>query len=217
MSNRETRRVGPGWSITIVVLVGILCAGLVVYGLGGESGEQPSPAPDTDTTTATFTAADSPQRRPSAQDSNRPLSTTTGKRQQTDRGAPPAATQETGPVSAPLEIDTIRGTVRRVGAMPFARTIVEGTDTVTVDGNYEPELSRLSGARVEVMGSVETGQYPGPTAQVTEYTILSISGEPPVVGTLRRDSAGFFLRTNADTVRLRAAPPSFAQHVKSKL
>lgn len=114
--------------------------------------------------------------------------------------------------------DTVRGTVRQVGSTPFVRTVVEGTDTVTVTGDPESELARLSGARVRVVGTLSTGEYPGPTLDVATYEILSVDGERPAVGTLRSDRDGLFLeRPEREPLRLRAVTSSLGRNVGAKI
>lgn len=124
-----------------------------------------------------------------------------------DDGAPEAA--------AP---DSVRGTVRQVGNTPFVRTVVEGSDTVTVTGDLETEISRLSGARVLVTGTLARGDHPGPSLEAASYEILSVDGREPVVGVLDEDDEGFYLDTGeGDPVRLRAVSSGLADRVGAKV
>lgn len=103
--------------------------------------------------------------------------------------------------------DTVTGLVRQVGNVPFARTIIQGDDTVTVAGEYEGELTRLVGTRVRATGELTTGGMPGPHLRVTSYEILSVDGVRPHVGILGRDDEGYFLETSDGTsLRLGAVP-----------
>lgn len=114
--------------------------------------------------------------------------------------------------------DTAVGTVRQVGNTPFTRTVVEGTDTVTVDGRLAEEVARLSGARVRVTGTLSTGQYPGPTLDVADYEILSVDGDRPEVGVLRADGEGPYLdREGDDPLRLRAVGSGLRGQVGAKV
>lgn len=124
-----------------------------------------------------------------------------------DDGAPLAA--------AP---DTVEGTVRQVGSSPFVRTVVEGADTVTVTGDLESEISRLSGARVLVTGTLATGEYPGPKLRAAAYEILSVDGREPAVGVLAEDGEGFYLeRPGAEPVRLRAVSSGLADRIGARV
>lgn len=114
--------------------------------------------------------------------------------------------------------DTVTGTVRQVGSTPFVRTVVEGSDTVTVTGPVESEVSRLSGARVRVYGEISTGQFPGPTMEAVAYEILSVDGERPHVGVLRADGEGLYLeREGREPVRLRAVASGLEDRVGAKV
>lgn len=128
-------------------------------------------------------------------------------------GSPPP--EDGAPDAAP---DTVRGTVRQVGSTPFTRVVVEGSDTVTVTGRLEPELARLSGARVQVTGSLSTGGFPGPTVDVDRYEILSIDGDRPATGVLRADENGLYLeREGREPLRLGAATSGFRSQVGAKV
>lgn len=90
--------------------------------------------------------------------------------------------------------DTLVGTVRQVGNLPFARTVVRGEEgTAAVEGPYEPELRRLVGAEVLVSGERVRGEGPGPVLRVTSYEIRSVDGERPHVGLLRREGEAYRL------------------------
>lgn len=102
------------------------------------------------------------------------------------------AVVESGPAAGPAEA-TARGTVRRLGSEGSVRTVVQGDRTVVVLGDYEPELARVAGADVWVSGTSAESPY-GPALTVTDYRIVSVDGEVPVVGILAEDDAGFFIR-----------------------
>jgi len=102
------------------------------------------------------------------------------------------AVVESGPAAAPAEA-TARGTVRRLGSEGSVRTVVQGDHAVVVVGDYEAELARIAGAEVWVSGTRADSPY-GPALAVTEYRILSVDGEVPVVGILAEDELGFLIR-----------------------
>lgn len=129
-------------------------------------------------------------------------------------GSPPP--EEGSPAGAAP--DTVTGSVRQVGSQPFMRTVVEGEDTVTVTGHLEEEVSRLSGARVVVVGNLDADGYPGPTLEATGYGIISIDGRRPEVGVLRRDDRGYYLASpGGDPIRLRAVSSGLESRVGARV
>jgi hypothetical protein len=108
------------------------------------------------------------------------------------------AVVESGPATAPAEV-TARGVVRRLGSETAVRTVIEGDQSVVVAGDYEAELGRAAGAEVWVSGTPTTSAY-GPALRVSEYRILSVDGEVPVVGVLAEDDAGFFVQRDDGSV-----------------
>jgi hypothetical protein len=108
---------------------------------------------------------------------------------------------ESGP-AASADQATARGTVRRLGSEGAVRTVLQGDEAVVVLGDYEPEIARAAGAEVWASGTPASSEY-GPALQVSEYRILSVDGEIPVVGVLSEDEAGFFIRKDdGSTVRV---------------
>lgn len=114
--------------------------------------------------------------------------------------------------------DTVSGIVRRVGSIPFVRTLVgEGEEAVAVVGEYEGEVGRLTGAEVRVTGEARTGGL-GAELRATSYEILSVDGERPHVGVLARDAEGYRLEgPEGASLALRAVPESYAQLVGARL
>ncbi|MBT8477805.1 MAG: hypothetical protein KJO06_02735 [Gemmatimonadetes bacterium] len=111
------------------------------------------------------------------------------------------AVVESGPAAGTSEA-TARGTVRRLGSEAAVRTVIQGDESVVVVGDYEAEIGRAAGAEVWVSG-VPTSSDFGPALRVSEYRILSVDGEVPVVGILAEDDVGFFIRKDdGSTVRL---------------
>lgn len=102
------------------------------------------------------------------------------------------ATVESGPAASQAAV-TARGTVRRLGSEGSVRTVVQGDSAVVVLGDYEPELARIAGAVAWVSGTPAGSPY-GAALNVTQYQILSVDGEVPVVGILAQDAEGYFIR-----------------------
>ncbi|MDX1393394.1 MAG: hypothetical protein R3195_03345 [Gemmatimonadota bacterium] len=100
--------------------------------------------------------------------------------------------------------DHIDGRVRIVGSRPFSRTIVQpdSGDALTLSGPYANEIGRLSGARVRVTGRYEDARLPERSLAATSYEILSVDGDPAIVGLLERDDDGWELRSGQSTTRL---------------
>ena len=90
------------------------------------------------------------------------------------------ATVESGPAVSTPEA-TARGTVRRLGSEAAVRTVVQGEESLVVVGDYESEIARAAGAEVWVSGTPVSSDY-GPAIRVSEYRILSVDGEVPLVG-----------------------------------
>ncbi len=59
-------------------------------------------------------------------------------------------------------------------------------------GGDEPEIARIAGAEVWVSGTPTHTEY-GSALIVSEYRILSVDGDIPVVGILGEDDTGFFI------------------------
>lgn len=129
------------------------------------------------------------------------------------------AAPEEGPPAA-VAADTVVGEVRQVGSSPFTRTVVEGeTASVAVSGPLEPELARLVGARVRVVGEIGAREGPGRSLLAERYELLSVDGETPRVGVLRHEAgAGYRLETGeGETLSLRSVPPRLGGVVGAKV
>lgn len=112
------------------------------------------------------------------------------------------AVVESGPAVSTPET-TARGTVRRLGSEAAVRTVIQGEESaVVVVGDYESEIARAAGAEVWVSGTPVSSDY-GPAVRVSEYRILSVDGDVPLVGILAEDASGFFItKDDGSTVRL---------------
>lgn len=111
------------------------------------------------------------------------------------------AVVESGPAVGAADA-TARGTVRRLGSEGAVRTVIQGERTVVVLGDYEDEIGRVAGAEVWASGTGTTSEF-GDALVVSEYRILSVDGEVPIVGILAEDPDGFLLRKeDGETVRL---------------
>lgn len=109
--------------------------------------------------------------------------------------------------------EVVRGVVRQVGNLPFARTVVQGEEgAAVVVGPYEPEVRRLVGATVRVTGEPVEGGGLGPALRVTSYEIESVDGARPAVGILRREGGEWRLEGAGGAVLpLPAVPPGLAE------
>lgn len=116
--------------------------------------------------------------------------------------------------------DTITGTVRLVGNVPFVRTVVEPEEgaPVTISGRYQPELERLVGAVVRAMGRSAPTEGGRPGLEARGYQIVSVDGEPPLVGILRRDDDGYWLEApGGDTTRVIAVTEPLASRAGDRV
>lgn len=129
---------------------------------------------------------------------------------------PVAGWGETGP-------DSVSGTVRQVGNLPFARTLVGGDggevgEDVFVTGDLESEITQLAGMMVRVTGSFTEGDQPGRYILATSYEILGDEEDPAAVGVLSRDDEGFYLRLfDGAEYRLSQVPPELEGASGAKL
>ncbi len=130
--------------------------------------------------------------------------------------APAGDTPDPGPGPASGAIERLVGTVRVVGSAPLNVQVVlqpEQGRSVRLTGPLVPELQRLAGAEVAVMGRVEPAPDPLVDRQVvaSDYEILTVNGEPVVMGDIVSISDGWVrLRTpDGEEVFLSGAPAEF--------
>lgn len=116
--------------------------------------------------------------------------------------------------------ESVSGTVRQVGNLPFARTLVDddGGEGVFVTGDLESEITRLAGMMVRVTGSFTEGDQPGRYILATSYEILDGEEDPVAVGILSRDGEGFYLLLFDGTeYRLSQVPPELEESTGARL
>jgi hypothetical protein len=113
---------------------------------------------------------------------------------------PPART-------APDTMEQRRGTLVITGSEPMTAVTLQRQDggALTLLGDLEPELRRLSGATVAVHGT-RTAHPPRGGFDVRRYEILLIDGQRPHVGTLVVRDGVASLASGSDTVKLAALP-----------
>lgn len=95
----------------------------------------------------------------------------------------------------PQPTDTIEGLVRVAGTAEANWVALETPDTsLRVVGPLEPDLRALEGARVRAFGAGhDDGTGGGEGFHVSDYDVLEIDGEVPVVGTLLRVDSDFWI------------------------
>ncbi len=109
--------------------------------------------------------------------------------------------------------DRVTGTVRVVGSAPVnVQVVVQPDDgqAVRVAGPMAAEIQRLSGARVEIRGRLESAPDPmvSRQLQVESYEILSVNGEPVTTGTVVGHEGNWtLLRLASGEVVYLAGPP----------
>jgi len=115
--------------------------------------------------------------------------------------------------------DSLSGTVRQVGNLPFSRTLLDDDgDRVFVTGELEIEITRLSGMTVILTGSFTEGDQPGRYILATSYEILGDDEDPVAVGILSRDGEGFYLLLfDGAEYRLSQVPPELEEATGARL
>lgn len=115
------------------------------------------------------------------------------------------------------EETSVTGVVRLVGSTPMVRVLIEEvegpTGVLEATGELREELLRLSGARVRAVGVVEDGRI-----RVSDYEILEIAGQTPVVGRLEIEGeAPVLVRGDGSRIELREVPDSLLESVGAKV
>lgn len=129
---------------------------------------------------------------------------------------PPAEAPDSMPRAASAG-ERVTGTVRIVGSAPVnVRVVVQpaGGRAVGVTGPLREELERLDGAEVAVTGPRTSAPDPllDGSMEVSSYEVLSVGGEPVVVGVVEAVTPdGARLRTaDGELVHLTGDPSVFA-------
>jgi hypothetical protein len=116
-------------------------------------------------------------------------------------------------VPAPDTGDSIIGTVRVVGSAPVnVQVVIEPASgqAIRVAGPLAGEIERLSGATIAVRGTIEPAPDPmvSRQVQVRSYEIVSVNGEPAIMGTVEGHANDWtLLRTAAGELIYLAGPP----------
>lgn len=108
----------------------------------------------------------------------------------TETGDMPEASGMAGGQGA---METVEGTVMLTGSEPAVMVTLRAEEggSVNLTGDLRDELARLSGARVEVHGSMQTSGRR--TMNVAGYRVVSVNGETPYVGVLVSRDGGIWL------------------------
>lgn len=115
--------------------------------------------------------------------------------------------------------DHVTGRARLVGSRPFAQPVLETGDgsTVVIEGELAVEIGRLAGLEIIATGSWTDGARPGRTLVATSYELISVEGEPAVVGTLGRDDDGFFVSTLGGDIRISVLPEALSNRMGARV
>jgi hypothetical protein len=130
------------------------------------------------------------------------------------RGGAPSGTPAPAGGASHDSARVVRGTVRRVGSVPTARTVIEpaGGALVTLGGPQLAALRRVSGTEIEVRGVEEAG-----TLVVQSFTVLSANGERALDGVLERDGEALALRTSSGRIRLPNPPAALRDMIGARI
>ncbi len=191
---RDTRMPRAALAAAVLVLPGLFVLG-GCGGSGEETGEdaQVTPGAEAPAAGAFPDAAGDPDAAPRA-DATDPAGVTGGADPARTDPAIPGASPDSGP-------DTLTGVVGTFGAEPLVhyvlllddgRSIPLGTGggdlrpDADTDGPL-PELARLTGARVRVMGEADAfAAVPARGFAVADYELLEVEGQRPMTGRLVR-------------------------------
>ncbi len=115
--------------------------------------------------------------------------------------------------------DTVSGTVRQDGNLPFVRTLIDdGDEGIFVTGDLDSEIARLSGADVRATGTFTEGGQPGRYIDASSYEIVSIDGAEPAVGILNESDGAYYLDLfSGKPYPLNTVPPELQTSVGAKV
>jgi hypothetical protein len=108
-----------------------------------------------------------------------------------------------------------RVSVTSMGPRPLTTLVTDSTGPLVLEGALEPELRRINGAYVEVVGT-PTETPPNGGIDVERYVILEIEGEAPFVG--RLDASGTRLTMeDGSTLTLEGMPEPIRAHGAARI
>ncbi len=140
---------------------------------------------------------------------------------QPSQEAEPAAEPEVAePQAEPVEppADYMEGIISQSGTSeaPMLRLRPAEGRAVTLTGELLPELTRLSGATVAVQGT-QSGSGMLTRFEVTDYHVVAIGEERPVVGVLVLEGTTYRIGESSAAVTLSYVPDALAENVGAKV
>lgn len=113
--------------------------------------------------------------------------------------------------------DTLTGRIELTGSQPTAAVtlILVSGESFELRGPLLGELRALAATTVRVIGRRASGS-PRRDFDVTEYELLAVDGERPIVGTLALREAAVWLE-GVDTVQLSLVPPLLVSKIGAKV
>ena len=122
----------------------------------------------------------------------------------------------------PEPTETIEGLVRVAGTAEANWVALVTADTsLRVVGPLEIDIRTLEGARLRAAGAPREGTGGGAGFYVTDYDVLEVDGEVPVVGTLLRVDSDFWIAQpdslGGERLQLIGVPSSIGQATGGKI
>jgi hypothetical protein len=136
--------------------------------------------------------------------------------QEAEPGA--AEAREPHEQTAQLAADRMEGIISQSGTSeaPMLRLRPAEGRAVTLTGDLLPELTRLSGVTVAVQGT-RSGSGMMTRFAVTDYQVVAVGEERPVVGVLVLDGTTYRIGEGSAAVTLTYVPDGLAQNVGAKV
>lgn len=122
----------------------------------------------------------------------------------------------------PQPTETIEGLVRVAGTAEANWVALVTADTsLRVVGPLEIDIRTLEGARLRAVGAGHEGTGGGHGFHVTDYDVLEIDGQVPVVGTLLRVDSDFWIAepdsVGGERLQLIGVPSSIGETTGGKI